>query len=259
MTSAETHLPTTHSAAEHLAATSTVRDIALHQPTAIRVFEHLGIDYCCAGNQTLAAACAAAHLDAHAVQLALEFAADRPSLPQPEWAKASLELLCAHIIVKHHAYARRELPRLLELCANVLARHGDTHPELAAIHATLSQLETEINEHLAKEESVLFPYIVSVERSLHSIDQEPISCYGFLPEPVAVLSHDHEEAAILLAQIRQLSHNFTPPLGVCLSYRIFYTGLQDLEHDLRQHTHLENNILFPRAIMLEANTAFAVA
>ncbi|MGD0649149.1 MAG: iron-sulfur cluster repair di-iron protein [Acidobacteriaceae bacterium] len=259
MTSAETHQPTTHNAAEYLAAALTVRDIALRQPTAIRVFEHLGIDYCCGGNQTLASACAAANLDAHAVQLALEFAAGRPSLPQPEWGKASLELLCAHIIVKHHAYARRELPRLLELCANVLARHGEAHPELAAIHATLSQLETEINEHLAKEESVLFPYIVSVERSLHSIDQEPISCYGFLPEPVAVLSHDHEEAAILLAQIRQLSHNFTPPLGVCLSYRIFYTGLQEFEHDFRQHTHLENNILFPRAIMLEANTAFAVA
>jgi len=259
MTSTETHLPTIHSAAEYLAATLTVRDIALHQPTAIRVFEHLGIDYCCGGNQSLAAACATVNLDAHAVLLALEFAAGRPTLPQPEWAKASLELLCAHIIVKHHAYARRELPRLLALCANVLARHGEAHPELAAIHATLSQLETEIYEHLAKEESVLFPYIVSVERSLHSLDQEPVSCYGFLPEPVAVLSHDHEEAAILLAQIRQLSHNFTPPLGVCLSYRIFYTGLQEFEHDFRQHTHLENNILFPRAIMLEANTAFAVA
>jgi regulator of cell morphogenesis and NO signaling len=259
MTSTETHLPTTHSAAEYLAATSTVRDIALHQPTAIRVFEHLGIDYCCGGNQTLASACAAVNLDAHAVQLALEFAAGRPVLPQPEWGKASLELLCAHLIVKHHAYARRELPRLLELSANVLARHGEVHPELAAIHTSLAQLETVINEHLAKEESVLFPYIVSLERSLTSRDQEPVSCYGFLPDPVAVLSHDHEEAAILLTHIRQLSHNFTAPLGVCLSYRIFYTGLQELEHDLRQHTHLENNILFPRAIMLEAATAFAVA
>jgi len=259
MTSTETHLPTTHSAAEYLAAAPTVRDIALHQPTAIRVFEHLGIDYCCGGNQTLASACAAVHLDAHAVQLALEFAAGRPSLPQPEWARASLELLCAHIVVKHHAYARRELPRLLELAANILARHGDAHPELAAIHAILSSLEVEITEHLAKEESVIFPYIVSLERSLTSPDLEPVSCYGFLPEPVAILSHDHQEAAALLSQIRQLSHNYTPPVGVCLTYRIFYTGLQEFEHDFRQHTHLENNILFPRAIKLESTTAFAAA
>ena len=259
MTSTETYLPTTHSAAEFLAAAPTVRDIALHQPTAIRVFEHLGIDYCCGGNQSLAAACAAVNLDAHAVQLALDFAAGRPTLPQPEWARASLELLCAHIVVKHHAYARREIPRLLELSANVLTRHGSAHPELADIHATLAQLDIEINEHLAKEESVLFPYIVSLERSLTSAGSEPVSCYGFLPDPVAVLSHDHEEAGALLAQIRQLSHNFTAPLGVCLSYRIFYTGLQELEHDLRQHMHLENNILFPRAMKLEAASAFAVA
>ncbi|HSY35540.1 MAG TPA: DUF542 domain-containing protein [Acidobacteriaceae bacterium] len=259
MTSTETHLPTTHSAAEYLAAAPTVRDIALHQPTAIRVFEHLGIDYCCGGNQSLAAACAAVHLDTHAVQLALEFAAGRPTLPQPEWARASLELLCAHIVVKHHAYARRELPRLLELAGNVFGRHGSTHPELAAIHSILGSLELEINEHLAKEESVLFPYIVSLERSVTSPDQDPVSCYGFLPEPVAVLSHDHEEAAALLSQIRQLSHNYTPPLGVCLTYRIFYTALQEFEHDFRQHTHLENNILFPRAIKLESTTAFAVA
>lgn len=256
MTSTETFTP---NAAEHLAATPTVRDIALHQPTAIRVFEHLGIDYCCGGDQTLASACAAIHLDTHAVLLALEFAAGRPSLPMPDWAKASLELLCAHIIVKHHAFARREIPRLLELSASVLARHVAAHPELAAIHTTLTRLEVAINDHLAKEESVLFPYIVALERSLTSPNLEPVSCYGFLPDPVAVLSHDHEEAAILLSHIRQLSHNFTPPAGVCLTYRIFYTGLQDLEHDLLQHMHLENNILFPRAVKLESATAFAIA
>lgn len=255
----ETFAPTTPSASEHLAATPTVRDIALHQPTAIRVFEHLGIDYCCGGNQTLDSACAAVHLDTHAVLLALEFAAGRPTLPAPNWAKASLELLCAHIVVKHHAFTRRELPRLIELSANVLSRHGAAHPELAAIHTTLAQLELDINTHLAKEESVLFPYIVSLERSLTSPDNEPVSCYGFLPEPVAVLSHDHEEADAMLSRLRHLTRNFTPPLGVCLTCRILYTGLQEFEHDLRQHMHLENNILFPRAVKLEAATAFAVA
>jgi regulator of cell morphogenesis and NO signaling len=259
MTSTETHLPATPSPAEHLAATLTVRDIALRQPTAIRVFEHLGIDYCCGGDQTLDSACAAVHLDTHAVQLALEFAAGRHTFPQPDWTRASLELLCAHIIVKHHAFSRREIPRLLELSNNVLARHGAAHPELDNIHTTLAQFERDINDHLAKEESVIFPYIVSLERSLRSTHEEPVSCYGFLPDPVAVLSHDHEEAAASLSHIRQLSHNYTPPAGVCLTYRIFYTGLQEFENDFRQHTHLETNILFPRAVNLEAVTAFATA
>ena len=252
-----TYETTTHIAVEYRPASQTVRNIALRQPTAIPVFEHLGIDYCCGGNQALADACAANQLDVNAVLVALEFAAGRPSLPMPDWSVASLELLCAHIIVKHHAFARRELPRLLDLAANVFARHGAAHPELAAIQTTLGQLQIELEDHFAKEESVLFPYIVGLERSLTDPDEEPISCFGFLPEPVAVLSHDHEQASTLLAQLRQLSHHFTPPLGVCLTYRIFYTGLQELERDLRQHMHLENNILFPRAVQLEDATAFA--
>jgi regulator of cell morphogenesis and NO signaling len=258
MTSTETYT-LTHSAAEHHAALPTIRDIALHQPTAIRVFDHLGIDYCCGGDRTLASACEAVHLDTRAVELALEFAAGRPTLPMPDWDRASLELLCAHIIVKHHAFVRRELPRLLDLAANVLSRHGAAHPELAAIESTLTQLELAVNEHLAKEESVLFPYIVSLERSLTYTEDGPRSRHGFLPKPIALLSHDHEQTAALASHLRTLSHNFTPPAGVCLTYRIFYTGLQELENDLRQHIHLENNILFPRAIKLEAATAFAIA
>jgi regulator of cell morphogenesis and NO signaling len=254
-----TYSSTTHIATEYRPAAQTIRHIALRQPSAIHVFDHLGIDYCCGGNQALSDACAANKLDVNAVLVALEFAAGRPTLPTPDWSKASLELLCAHIILKHHAFARRELPRLRELAANVFARHGAAHPELAAIQTILAELELELNDHLAKEESVLFPYVVGLERSLTDPDEDPISCFGFLPEPVAVLSHDHEQAATLLSQLRQLSQHFTPPMGVCLTYRIFYTGLQELEQDLRQHMHLENNILFPRAVQLEAVTAYATA
>jgi regulator of cell morphogenesis and NO signaling len=239
-------MPTTPIAAEYPAAAQTVRSIALRQPTSIPIFEHLGIDYCCGGHQPLADACAANKLDVHAVLVALDFAAGRPILPAPDWSRASLELLCAHIIVKHHTFARRELCRLLELAANVFARHGATHPELAAIQTTLAQ-----------QESIVFPYIVSLERSLTDPDEDPVSCFGFLPEPVAVLSQDHLQATTLLSNLRQLSHNFAPPHGACLTYRIFYTGLQDLDHDLRQHMHLENNILFPRAVQMEAATSFA--
>jgi regulator of cell morphogenesis and NO signaling len=252
-----TYLTTTPIAAEYSAAAQTVRSIALHQPTSILVFEHLGIDYCCGGHQPLSAACAANKLDVHAVLVALDFAAGRPILPTPDWSRASLELLCAHIIVKHHTFARRELCRLRELAANVFARHGDTHPELAAIQSTLAQLDLEINTHLAQEESILFPYIVSLERSLTDPDEDPVSCFGFLPEPVAILSQNHLQATTLLSDLRQLSHHFAPPHGACLTFRIFYTGLQDLDHDLRQHMHLENNILFPRAVQMEAATSFA--
>ncbi len=239
--------------------TQTVREIALHQPTAIPIFEHLGIDYCCGGNTPIAEACAVAGLDLSAVLVALDFSAGLPALPAPDWQVASLELLCAHIIVKHHDFARRELPRLTELASSVLAHHGETHPELAAIHATLTQLDFHLSEHFAKEESVLFPYIVSLERSITDPGADPVSCFGFLPDPVAVLSCDHEHTGVLLHQLRELSHNFTPPLEACPTYRSFYEGLHSLVRDFYQNMHLENNILFPRAMRMESATAFATA
>ncbi len=237
-------------------ATRTIREIALQQPSSIRVFDHLGIDYCCGGNKPLAAACAEAHLDVRAVVTALEFAAEQPPLPAPDWSKASLELLCAHIVVKHHAYLRRELPRLADVAEKVLNRHAEAHPELASIHATLTRLEFDLTEHLAKEENVVFPYIVSLDRSVvrsaPTSDRDPVGCFGFLPEPVAVLCSDHGAIGDHLSQLRELSRQYTPPLSACLTYRSLYDGLRSLDADLQQHLHLEDNILFPRAVQMEA-------
>ncbi|MFP5232713.1 MAG: DUF542 domain-containing protein [Acidobacteriota bacterium] len=244
-------------------ATQTLREIALKQPTSIRVFEHLGIDSCCGGDKSLAAACAEAHLDLRAVLTALQFAAERPPLPTPDWSKASLELLCAHIVLKHHAYLRRELPLLIEAANGLLSRHGQAQPELADIHSTLSRLEFDLVEHLSKEETVVFPYIVSLERAvdraLSESEQVPVSCFGFLPKPVAILCNDHETIFHHLSQIRDWSHQYTPPLSSCITSRSFYEGLRNLDADLRRHLHLENNILFPRAVQMETAEEFVTS
>jgi regulator of cell morphogenesis and NO signaling len=239
-------------------AAQTVRQIALQQPTSIRVFEHFGIDYCCGGNQPLADICAQAHLDLAAVLLALDAATGHSPLPSADWSQASLELLCAHILTSHHAYVRRELPRLLQLAEKVSARHGSAHAELTAIDAALSLLELDLNEHFPKEESLLFPYIVTLERSVdrshHAGEDAPASYCGFLATPLAIIADEHQEATALLDQLRQLTQNFTPPPNACPSYRALYDGLRELDEDLRQHIHLESEILFPRAILLEAST-----
>ncbi len=241
-------------------ATQTIHEIALKQPTSIRVFEHLGIDSCCGGDKSLATACAEAHLDVRAVLTALQFAAERPPLPMPDWSKASLELLCAHIVTKHHTYLRRELPLLIEAADRLLSRHGQAQPELADIRSTLGRLEFDLTEHLSKEETVVFPYIVSLERavdrSLSEAEQVPVSCFGFLPRPVAMLCSDHEALVRHLSQIRDWSHQYTPPLSSCGTSLSFYEGLQNLDADLSQHLQLENNILFPRAVQMETAEEF---
>src|ERR1035437_5524650 len=150
------------------ATTQTVREIALEQPTSIRVFEHYGIDYCCGGRKPLAEACAAGNLEVDAVIAALEAAAQGPAPVAEDWTTASLEALSKHIVATHHAYVKSELPRLAVLAQKVVRRHGDTQAELPQIQAKLAMLDEELTQHLAKEEAILFPYVVKLGRALET-------------------------------------------------------------------------------------------
>jgi regulator of cell morphogenesis and NO signaling len=134
-------------------------------------------------------------------------------------------------------------------------RHGATTAELPVIQATLAKLDEELSQHLAKEEAVLFPYVVLLERASANGSAKPHGCFDTVASPIAMMTQEHDAAGALLAEIRRLSHSFTTPADACPTYHAFYDGLKDFEQDLHQHIHLENNILFPRAIDLEASYA----
>ena len=236
------------------AATQTVREIALAQPTSIRVFEQYGIDYCCGGRKPLTEACASRSLEVDAVIAALEAAAAGADEPVSDLAGKSLTGLSAHIVATHHEYVRRELPRLAALAQKVVNRHGETHPELPVIQATLTRLGAELTQHLEKEEIVLFPYIARLERAVAEGEARPQGCFGTVSNPIAMMTREHDAAGLLLEVIRTKSSNFTTPEGACPTYHAFYDGLREFEQDLHQHIHLENNLLFPRAVELEASS-----
>ena len=240
------------------AATQTVRDIALEQPSSIRVFEQFGIDYCCGGRKPLAEACAAKNLEVDAVIATLEAAAKGPVPTADDWTQASLEILANHIVATHHSYVQRELPRLAVLAERVVNRHGDTQAELPLIRTKLGLLNEELTTHLTKEEVILFPYVAKLERASTDGSAMPHGCFGTVANPIAMMTAEHDVAGSLIAEIRELSHQFTTPIGACPTYHAFYDGLREFEQDLHQHIHLENNILFPRAIALEAATAVTV-
>ena len=231
--------------------TQTVREIALEQPTSIRVFEQFGIDYCCGGRKPLSEACMAGNLEVNAVIAALEAAAKKPAPDIENWTDKSLESLISHIVTTHHVYVKRELPRLAQLAEKVVNRHGATKLELPIIAAALGQLDNELTQHLTKEETVLFPYVTSLEQSASQGTAKPQSCFGTVANPIAMMSEEHDAAGSLIAEIRRLSKNFTTPEDACPTFHAFYDGLREFEQDLHQHIHLENNILFPRAIELE--------
>jgi regulator of cell morphogenesis and NO signaling len=235
-------------------ATKTVREIALEQPTSIRVFESLGIDYCCGGRKPLSEACEARSLEVDEVIAALETAANGPEKPADNLTTKSLTGLCAHIVATHHEYVRRELPRLTVLAEKVVNRHGETHPELLVIQATLAQLEEELTQHLGKEEVVLFPYIGKLELAIAEGAPMPQRCFGAISNPIAMMTREHDSAGMLLEVMRTKSSQYTTPEGACPKYHAFFDGLREFEQDLHQHIHLENNVLFPRAIEMEAAT-----
>jgi regulator of cell morphogenesis and NO signaling len=237
----------------------TVREIALEQPHSIRVFERLGIDYCCGGRRPLAEACNERNIPVDVVLAALDAAAGANEVASVDWTKGPLGQLITHIVATHHAFVKRELPRLATLAEKVVSRHGDTQAHLPALQRALAQLDKELTQHLAKEENILFPFIAGLEAAQTSGSTQPSSCFGTVANPIAMMTREHDAAGGLLAEMDRLSEHFTTPAGACPTYHAFYDGLKEFEQDLHQHIHLENNILFPRAIEMEASAVSAVA
>lgn len=235
-------------------AARTVRELAIEIPNANRTFEKLGIDYCCGGSRTLNDACQQAKVPLERVMNELEQASAFKTGETPaaqEAASGTLDKLVEHIVGKHHVYVKQELPRLHQLLKKVVAVHGAAHPELAKIQEIFQGVSAELNSHLMKEEHILFPYIVALESAVCSGRPKPRPAFDTVSNPVHMMELEHNSAGAALKEIRALSSNYELPEGACFSYRTLYGALKDFETDLHQHIHLENNILFPRAIELE--------
>ena len=233
--------------------TKTVREVAVENPAATRVLEKFGIDYCCGGNQGLEQACAVAGASLNQVLDALEMEEETARAAQQarDWKNALLSELVAHIKNAHHKYTREEIVRLTALLQKVCSVHGKNHPELLEVQVTFSGLAQELTTHMMKEDMVLFPYIVRMEESV--IQKEPLlpAPFGTVANPVAMMEHEHDSAGSALGAIRKASSDFAAPADACVSYQTLYKALDAFEADLHQHIHLENNILFPRAIAME--------
>lgn len=230
-----------------ITASKTVRELAVEVPNATRVFEKLGIDYCCGGHKSLEEACATANTPVDRVLLALEQGVDAVAAqPERDWNIASLDELVDHIVEKHHAYLKNEVPRVQALISKVVGVHGKNHPELQRVQAAFTELGNELAVHLMKEEQILFPYV----KHMASGDKCP-SCFGTVQNPIRMMMMEHDNAGVKLREIRQATSDYGLPQDACFSYGTLFNALLEFEADLHQHIHLENNILFPRALAME--------
>jgi regulator of cell morphogenesis and NO signaling len=236
-----------------LTAITTVGEIAAEMPSATREFEKLGIDYCCGGSRTLSQACTEAHISIDEALARLESGLASAQLDSSkDWQNQLLADLIIHIVSTHHAFVREESLRIQALAAKVVAVHGTNHAELLQVQQVFSALAEELRVHLMKEEQMLFPYISRMEESVMAGEPVSPAMFGTVANPVRMMMQEHDGAGDALRALRSVTTDYRVPEDACISYHTLYAALEAFDADLHQHIHLENNILFPRAVAMEA-------
>jgi len=225
-----------------------IGQIVADHPASARLFERLGVDYCCGGDHSLQNACAKEGLDADTVIRMLESDVDLgmdddiDGEEDKNWTELPLDDLIGHIVETHHAYLRRELPRLEALLEKVARVHGTDAPWIVSVKEVFADLKPSMEAHIEKEEEVVFPFIRACEEDASTSVPD-----AFGGDPIALMEEEHDETGNALKRMRTLSGGFTLPEWGCNSFRALLDGLEALEADTHQHVHKENSILFPRA------------
>lgn len=234
-----------------LSMEKSVSELVIERPSRSRVFEELGIDYCCGGGVPLAEACTGAGLDPERVLAELERREGGRVEDEAALARMGMGELVDHIVEVHHAYLREELPRLSFLVDKVANVHGGAHPELLELREVFEGLRTELEEHTEKEERVLFPAC----KELEGAEARPAFRFGTVEDPIAAMMREHVEAGEGLGRVRKLTRDYAVPQDACNTYRAMLDGLAELERDTHYHVFKENSILFPRAASAEVALA----
>jgi regulator of cell morphogenesis and NO signaling len=227
----------------------TLAQIVTENHQTATVFEKYHLDFCCKGKRPLQQACSEKNLPVEQVVEELNETISKTVNGGNNLLNfITLSQLCDYIVAIHHAFVKQNSPQISIYLDKIAAKHGDRHPELVAIFNLFTQLKSEMEDHMNKEENILFPRIKELET--HNAKNSPLALptSGYIEAPIAVMEHEHDSAGSLLEQIREKTNNYTPPADACTTYRVAFASLQAFEADLHQHVHMENNILFPRAV-----------
>ena len=229
----------------------TIGDIVAADYRAAAVFERFGLDFCCGGRQTLNDVCQQPAIDAAALLGALDELSGE-DVAADDVAGWPLDWLVDYILSRHHAYMRAAIPTIAAHTAKIAVVHGDRSPELHEVARVFGNIASGLRLHMMKEEEILFPYIrslVETERAGRRVEPSP---FGTVHNPIRMMEAEHQEAGHELQRLRELTRGYALPDFACTTYRACFEELQDFERDLHRHVHLENNVLFPRAIALES-------
>jgi regulator of cell morphogenesis and NO signaling len=229
----------------------TVAEFVTEDYRTADVFKQFGIDFCCGGKVTLEEICQRNGIDLKNLEAALEKLKATPGL-QNDYENWTLSHLADHIVHQHHSYVNANLDLIQQYADKVAKVHGAQEPSLVEVAGLFMEAAGELAVHMKKEELVLFPYIKKIYMSqLHGIDA-PQAHFGSVSHPIAMMEEEHEKVGEIFQLIANLTHNYTPPEWACNTYKVLMAKLKEFEDDLHLHIHLENNILFPKAALLDA-------
>ncbi len=215
------------------------------------IFNKYGIDFCCKGGRTLDEVCDKKKIRKADVEDELDRLLSQKAENNIDFRQWPLDLLADYIEKTHHRYVEEKIPVLLQFLNKLCKVHGDRHPELFAINELFIGCAEELSQHLKKEELVLFPFIRKMVDATISGRELDTPHFGSVQNPVAMMMHEHDGEGERFRKIAALTNNYTPPADACNTYKVTYAMLKEFEEDLHKHIHLENNILFPSAVVLE--------
>jgi len=215
------------------------------------VFRNHHIDFCCGGARPLDDACRAAGADTNQVLAELNRVVADPASTVPNFAVWTSNELIDYIVTTHHGYVRRALPTIAAHTEKIARVHGGRHPELADVARLFAAVVEDMTSHMWKEEQILFPFIAALATAAAEERAAPAAPFGSVENPIRMMEMEHETAGGAMARIRELTNGYADPDDGCTTYSITLQELEAFERDLHAHVHLENNVLFPRAIALE--------
>lgn len=228
-----------------------VKDIVINDYRTAEVLSKYGIDYCCGGKKMLIDACKENGISFEDVTKDLDTISYREMLPTEKMRYWDLGFLCDYIVSVHHSYDRDAIKFLLFETEKVALNHKNKHPETEQIRLLFIDVAKHLLSHMEKEEKILYPYIHQLNDAYKNQEKMNMPPFGSIKNPIAVMETEHEQNNDFLIQIRNLTNAYNPPDDACMSYRVSYAKLKEFEDDLLKHAHIENNILFERAIELE--------
>ena len=240
-----------------MATANTVAELAVAIPRSIPVFERLQIDFCCNGKRPIAQACNEAGITVDELMTLID--AEPAAAATRNWDGTTLTELIRFINETHHVYTRQSCETLAWMSQKVATRHGDHDRNLITLATHVGQLIDDLMPHMMKEEQILFPYLEQLEAFVAGSGAAPQGCFGSARNPIRMMLYEHDAVGEKLREIREVTSNYATPEWACTTFRAYFNLLQELEVDLHNHIHLENNVLFPRAIEMEEKSLMVTA